>query len=217
PLKNGNIGVSLKSGYPWKGNNTIEITSSPRGASTINIRIPGWLKEPVAEGLYKYRDTAVVAPVITLNGKPIIYKEEKGYAVITRPWKKGDVINFETPMRVREVISRPELKQNENRIALQYGPMVYCVEGADNNNSAFNFVLSERPGYTVSFKPELLNGINTINFNANIIEIAADGRSANTVQKQLTAIPYYAWNNRGPNEMQVWLPVTIGKVTVVPD
>ncbi len=75
PLKSGNMGISIKSGYPWKGNNTIEILTSKR--ATINIRIPGWLKEPAAEGLYKYTDTAGVKPVVTLNGKPVAYKEEK--------------------------------------------------------------------------------------------------------------------------------------------
>ncbi len=214
PLKSGNMGISIKSGYPWKGNNTIEILTSKR--ATINIRIPGWLKEPAAEGLYKYTDAANVKPVVTLNGKPVSYKEEKGYAVISRSWKKGDIIQFETPMQVREIVSRPELKQNEGRIALQYGPMVYCVEGVDNNKSAFNFVVGEKPAYAVEFNPGLLNGINTIKFNANTVEVAADGRSVNTVKKQITAVPYYSWNNRGADEMQVWLPVNISKVQVAP-
>lgn len=214
PLKSGNMGISIKSGYPWKGDNTIEILTSKR--TTINIRIPGWLKEPAAEGLYKYTDTTRIKPVVTLNGRPVSYQEEKGYAVLSRSWKKGDIIRFETPMQVREIVSRPELKQNDERIALQYGPMVYCVEGADNNKAAFNFVVGEKPAYTVEFNPGLLNGINTIKFNANVIEITADGRSVNTVKKQITAVPYYSWNNRGANEMQVWLPVNINKVQVIP-
>ncbi len=216
PLKNGPISLSTKSGYPWKGNNNIEISTTRRAPVTIHIRIPGWLKEPAAGGLYNYTDSGAAKPIVTLNGKPVSYKEEKGYAVITRTWKKGDIIQFETPMRVREIVSRPELKQNEGRIALQYGPMVYCIEGADNNQRAFNFVLAEHPEYRVSFRPDLLNGVNTVNFNANILEVDANGRSVSTVKKGMTAIPYYAWNNRGPNEMQVWLPAKIGKVQVTP-
>ncbi len=119
-------------------------------------------------------------------------------------------------MQVREIVSRPELKQNDARIALQYGPMVYCVEGADNSNAAFNFVVGEKPAYNVEFNAGLLNGINTIRFNANALEIAADGRSVNTIKKQITAVPYYSWNNRGANEMQVWLPTNINKVQVNP-
>ncbi len=216
PLKNGSIGISMKSGYPWKGSNNIEISATRRAPVTIRIRIPGWLKEPAAGGLYTYTDSGVVKPIVTLNGKPVSYKEEKGYAVVTRSWKKGDIIQFETPMRVREIVSRPELKQNDGRIALQYGPMVYCIEGADNNKGAFNFVMAENPEYRVSFRPDLLNGVNTVNFNANLLEVDANGRSVSTVKKQMTAIPYYSWNNRGPNEMQVWLPAKIRKVQVNP-
>ena len=216
PLKNGSISLSTKSGYPWKGNNNIEISIARRAPVSIHIRIPGWLKEPAAGGLYNYTDSGAAKPIVTLNGKPVSYKEEKGYAVITRSWKKGDIIQFETPMRVREIVSRPELKQNEGRIALQYGPMVYCIEGTDNNNGAFNFVLAENPEYRVSFRPELLNGVNTVTLNANLVEVDANGRSVSTVKKQMTAIPYYTWNNRGPNEMQVWLPAKIGKVQVSP-
>jgi hypothetical protein len=77
-------------------------------------------------------------------------------------------------------------------------------------------VLAENPDFRVSFRSDLLNGVNTLTFNANVLEVDGAGRSVSTVKKQLTAIPYYSWNNRGPNEMQVWLPTKIGKVQVNP-
>lgn len=109
-------------------------------------------------------------------------------------------------MEPRLVASRPELKQNTNRLALQYGPLVYCVEGKDNNNAAWNFVLPEQPDFQVEYQATLLGGINTISFLAPVTAISADKKSVITSSQKLTAIPYFSWNNRGNSAMQVWLP-----------
>jgi DUF1680 family protein len=131
---------------------------------------------------------------------------EKGYAVIEREWKKGDQVELNIPLDVKRVIARTELKQDEDRVALQRGPLVYCVEGADNNGKALNLILSDKAAFTTSFQKDLLEGIVTIQFQSPTIQVGSDGQSVSTEVKTITAIPYYSWCNRGQNQMQVWLP-----------
>jgi DUF1680 family protein len=107
------------------------------------------------------------------------------------------------PMEVRQIGSRPELKQDNNRTALQYGAFIYCVEGADNNQQAWNFIIPPNSGFGVTFDPGLLGGINTITMDAIWAVPNSDGQSIQTLNKSVKAIPYFVWCNRGANEMQV--------------
>ncbi len=136
--------------------------------------------------------------------------------VVTRTWKRGDRLDIEFPMDVMEIVAHPEVKYNRNRIALQRGPLVYCVEGADNNGQAFNFIVPENTAYQAQFIPGLLGGVVAIQFNAPTLQRQSDTR-VETVTKSITAIPYFLWCNRGQNEMQVWLPRKFETLRVNPD
>lgn len=215
PVEKQFLALSMKSSLPWKGNTSITINEAPKKAYQLRLRIPGWLKEPAPGGLYLYADHRKNQMMgITINGKPVTFSDEMGYAVVNRQWHKGDVIEINTPTEVRQIASRPELKQNTDRIALQYGPLVYCVEGADNNQEAWNFILSSNSDFTVDFEPGLLGGINTISLDAKVALPAPDGQSIQILNKKVKAIPYYTWCNRGAGEMQVWLPATFKEVSV---
>ena len=109
----------------------------------MHIRIPGWLNEPVPGDLYHYESREKVVPLVKVNGKPTAYITKDGYAVISRQWKKNDIVTVDFPMEVKRVISNAAIKQNLNSVALQYGPLVYCVEGADNQGSALNLVVPQ--------------------------------------------------------------------------
>jgi hypothetical protein len=115
---------------------------------------------------------------------------------------------------VRKVVCRPEVKENRNRVALQYGPLVYCVEGKDNANNVWNVVMADQPQFETIYNPDLLGGVNTILFTANVAKVSSDGKSIVTVPQKMTAIPYYSWNNRGAGNMQVWLPTSIREVKI---
>jgi uncharacterized protein len=208
------LGLSLQTNYPWQGKTTISITDAPKKSVSLLLRIPGWLKEPAPGNLYHYTSASTGNLLVLVNGKQISYKEENGYAVITKAWKKGDVIQLDIPMTVQTVAGRAELKQNNQRIALLYGPLVYCVEGHDNNGKAWNFIMPDDPEFEVGFDADLLGGVNTILFEAMVTEPGSDGKTINMVSKPIKAIPYFSWNNRGPAEMQVWLPVTIKEVII---
>ena len=215
PVEKQFLGLSMQTAYPWKGESSITISEAPGKPYQLRFRIPGWLKEPVPGGLYIYADSKPSQTMqISINGKPVNYREELGYAVIERAWKKGDVIGLNTPMEVRRIGSRPELKQDNDRNALQYGPFIYCVEGADNSQQAWNFILPSNSEFIVNFEPDLLGGINTITMDAKQALPCIDGQSIQILDKPVKAIPYFAWCNRGADEMQVWLPTSFKEVMV---
>ncbi len=201
------VTIEQKSNYPWDGDVTVSVNPEKKSKFSVMLRLPGWATgETVPGGLYHVEKSTNSTITVKVNGKDFAFTADKGYAVISREWKKGDLISMSIPMEVKEVSSKETIKANEGRIALQRGPLVYCVEGADNDGQAWNFVVPENTQYTSSFNSGLLNGIVTIQANVPAVTIGADGLSINTKTKTITAIPYYSWCNRGSNPMQVWLP-----------
>lgn len=213
-LGNNNIGLSMETGYPWNGSVKLNINPSKKQDFELRIRIPGWLNEAAPGNLYHYETEEKSAPVILVNGKPAVYNDENGYAVLNRAWKKGDVVTIDFPMKVRRVLSNPLVKQNNNRVALQYGPLMYCVEGADNLNVNSGLVVPANTVFKTTFEPSLLGGVNTIRFESPVLTINNDEQTVSTVKKQITAIPYFSWNNRGAFDMQIWMPSVIKDVKI---
>ncbi|MFZ5970413.1 MAG: glycoside hydrolase family 127 protein [Bacteroidota bacterium] len=209
------VPLQMETNYPWEG--TVKVTLQPKSKvkMTLNLRIPGWARgEAVPGDLYVFEDKAATPFTLSVNGKPAAYTLINGYAAIDREWKKGDVVELTLPLEVKRIVARKEVKQNEERVALQRGPLVYCVEGADNNGQAWNFTLPDKATFKTTFQPNLLEGVTTIEFEAPTLQIAKDGQAVTTETKTITAIPYYAWCNRGQNPMQVWLPRKIKDIKV---
>ncbi len=213
-LDGSDVTLNLQSGYPWNGEVTVDVDPVKKKTFEMHLRIPGWLHQPVPGNLYRYADQKEINTEIKVNGEPVSYTVKDGYAVINRTWKKGDVIKIHFPMEVRQVISRPEVKQNKERVALQYGPLVYCVEGKGNNDNALNIIMPDHVQFQTEYQPQLLGGVNAISFNAHVAEVSADGKRVSTATKKVTAIPYYSWNNRGATSMQVWMPTKITNVKI---
>jgi DUF1680 family protein len=209
------IPVTMTTNYPWDGKTTLTLNPKAKSKFKVSLRIPGWLQgEAVPGDLFVFENKTPDAFTVLVNGKPASYQMENGYAVLTREWKKGDVVELNFSMDVKRLTSRSEVKQNEGRVALQRGPLVYCVEGADNGGQAWNFILPDKATFTTQFNKDLLEGITTIQFSAPTLQINPDGQSISTETKNITAIPYYAWCNRGQNQMQVWLPRSIKDIKV---
>jgi DUF1680 family protein len=137
-----------------------------------------------------------------------------GYAVVKRVWKKGDIVTMDLPMKVRKIVSNPAVKQNKNRVALQYGPLVYCVEGANDEFDAGGVIVPDGTTFEISYEPSLLGGVNVLRFDAPVVTVNKDSLSVATFRKKITAIPYFSWNNRGANDMQVWLPSGIQQISI---
>lgn len=202
--------------YPWNGD--LRFTVSPKKGTipfAMKIRIPGWARnEAIPSSLYSFASSSASEVKISINGEPISYKIENGYAILQRTWKKGDVVTMQLPMEIRRVTARNELKDDIGKVALQRGPLIYCAEWADNNGTATNLVLPKSAAITEEFRPNLLNGVMVLKTNATAVLV--NDQSVQTVQQPFVAIPYYAWANRGKGEMAIWFPEKIRAVDIVP-
>jgi hypothetical protein len=191
------VAVEMKTNFPWEGKVELEINPESAKRFPINLRIPGWIQEnPVPGKLYSFLKEEKTNFTLLVNGEKANFQQENGYAVLDREWKKGDRITYELPLKIRELQSRPEVLANTDRIAIQRGPLVYCVEGADNEGKVLQLALSSSPNFTTKEYQILDESVQAIQFQA------LDGQTPKTV----TAIPYYTWANRGQNEMMVWIP-----------
>ena len=212
-IQNRKIQLKQVTNYPWDGKIQISVNPEKPTEFDLSVRIPGWANnQPVPGDTYQFSVNFSENIALSLNGMPADFKIVKGYAVIHKNWKKGDMVEINLPMPVRRIVAIDKVKENQNRVALQRGPLVYCFEHADNDGKAMNIVIPDQAVFKTEFKSELLNGIVVIQTQATIAKISADGASVGTVNQTVTAIPYYSWANRGTGQMQVWIP---GKITDV--
>lgn len=215
PLEKNKIKLKLETNYPWQGNSKITILESGKSTAGIRLRIPGWARNIAAPGgLYSFKEKINDSISVLINGKPIAYREEDGYAVIERTWKKGDAIEIRLPMTVRKVVSRTEVKADNDRVALQRGPLIYCVEGADNGGQAWNMIVPDKASFTEGETTVLSEKVVSLSSKLPVVNVGNDGLSVTTTEKTITAIPYYVWCNRGSNQMQVWLPERIENIKI---
>ena len=215
-IQNRKIRLKQVTNYPWDGKIQISVTPEKPTEFDLSVRIPGWANnQPVPGDTYQFSDNFSEKITLSLNGMPAAFEIVKGYAVIHKNWKKGDVVEINLPMPVRRIVAIDKVKENQNRVALQRGPLVYCFEHADNDGKAMNIVIPDQAVFKTEFKSGLLNGIVVIQTQATIAKISADGASVGTVNQTVTAVPYYSWANRGKGQMQVWIPRKITDVRLL--
>lgn len=191
-IANTKVTLGQETNYPWDGKVKLTVSPEKTGNFTVKMRVPGWARNEVMPGnLYSYATKSSAVPIITINGKEHHLKITDGYFVISRKWKKGDSVEVNFPMEVREVEASKKITDNKGKISLEYGPLVYTIEEADNNDVDAVSVNSKTL-FTLKKQPNLLKGIYTI--------------EGVTAGKKFTAIPYYTWSNRGVGKMKVWLP-----------
>jgi hypothetical protein len=192
--------------YPWKGDVKIEIKPARETEFTLAVRIPGWvLNRPVPTDLYTYLEPPSNEVSLTVNGQSVKLPGglNKGYALITRTWKAGDIVELSLSMPVRRVVANEAVEADRGRVAVERGPLVYCAEGVDNDGRVANFVLPDGAALTAEMRPDLLNGVVVIKGEAEAVSEKA-GKIV-VEKKPVTLIPYYAWANRGRGEMEVWI------------
>jgi DUF1680 family protein len=210
------VTIVQQNNYPWDG--ALKFTVSPKSSDAFNllIRIPGWAQnQAVPSDLYSFASESSKKTEIKINGQPVEYSVEKGYAVLKRKWKKGDVVEFNLPMEVRRVVANEKVKDDIGKVALQYGPLMYCAEWPDNDGKTSNFIMPANAIFTTEFMPGLLNGVRVLKTEVPAVVIDANGDNVSTVKKSFTAIPYYAWANRGKGEMMLWFPTKITDVDLL--
>ncbi|MGB3305876.1 MAG: beta-L-arabinofuranosidase domain-containing protein [Thermomicrobiales bacterium] len=192
--------------YPWDGDVAIEIADlHEAGDFTLYLRIPSWAQGATGD----------------INGEPLPPSETAAgqYAMIRRVWQVGDVVHLRFPMPARRVVAHPRVRDDAGRVALLRGPLLYCVEAADNPiGDVRDFVLPDEVAIVAAQRPELLNDVMVLTADAEVEsaapgwegalyrELGAAARDrAGRSQISLTAIPYYAWANRGAGPMTVWI------------
>jgi DUF1680 family protein len=171
--------------FPWNGRVTLRVKSAPSSLLKIRLRIPSYAKNFS----------------IAVNGTPFSPVNRDSFAILEREWKTGDVISLDLEITPFLVAAHPYVKDDEGKVALQYGPLLYCIEEADNNMAGI--VIPEH----WHFEKE-----ESKNF-PGIIEIVFE----DTLYRKVRAVPYYAWGNRTMGKMEVWLPVENFKKSGVPE
>lgn len=195
-LAAGPVKLKQETAYPWDG--TVRITVEPAQVQpfTLWLRIPGWCRRWKVQ----VNGVPVEAPVV-----------ERGYLRLERPWNPGDRVVLELAMPVERVYAHPAVQEDAGRVALQRGPIIYCLEGVDNPFPLHQVVLPAEAPLEASFDPDLLGGVVRLGGEA-WVEDEGDWagrlyRFARPERKRvrITAVPYFAWANRAPGEMRVWL------------
>jgi DUF1680 family protein len=183
--------------YPWDGKIKMIIEPKQDKVFTVNVRIPGWaLEEVVPSNLYRYLEKNDEAVTLKVNGESLDLMMNKGFAAITRKWSKGDIIELSLPMPVRRVLANEKVEDDRNKVALVRGPIVYCAEGVDNDMRVLDLVIPDDAKLSNEYRQDLLKGL---------VVIKGEVLNKKGKERELVAIPYYAWSHRGPGEMAVWL------------
>ena len=183
--------VTLKqeTAYPYSGEVKLVIEEANQ-PFTMKVRIPGWARnEAMPSDLYAFADGLQSQYSVKINGEVIKTELQQGYCSISRDWKTGDVVELSLDLQPRLVKANNQVEADRGRVAVQCGPIVYCAESPDNEQSIGSITLNGLTQLKVEWQPEKLHGINQI-----------------VTDNGVTLIPYYAWAHRGVSDMEVWIP-----------
>jgi DUF1680 family protein len=200
----GAVTLAVRGRYPWDGEVEVEVTAlEEAGSFTLNLRIPGWCDGASAE----------------VNGAALTAAETAAgqYATLNRTWAVGDVVTLHLPLRIRRLEAHPRVTDAAGRVALMRGPLLYCVEAADNpRGDVRDLVLTAARDLHPAWQPEELGGCVAIGGTAELErpepewegalyrEMGGAPEAARAAVK-LRAVPYFLWANRGRGPMTVWL------------
>lgn len=205
PFGNDTVAISQTTKYPWNGDIVIKIDQPSAGKMNLKIRIPGWAQnQPVPSDLYHFASQLGESFTLKINGENEDAKVENGYINLDENWKSGDEITVSFPMPVRKIVANENVPNDKGKLAYQRGPVVYCFEDKDNDNGfMFDCFAKSDEKVDAQFDGELLGGVVKLQLQGERVEVKDGAQETEPVS--LTAIPYYAWNNRGMSNMLVWL------------
>jgi hypothetical protein len=210
----GALEVAVSTGYPHDGTIAIRVLAAPSDSQEISLRIPSWVDDVRC----------------MVNGRrQEVEPCDKGYIRLRREWSAGDEIVLELPLRARIIDAASEIDAVRGCVAFERGPLVYCIEGVDlpkgTNQPAISVDASsaprEEPGFHIA-----ADTVVALRLNGRVraapsrrrwsyVELGTDRVGAapatGTIESkeraiEMRAIPYYAWGNRGPTSMRVWVP-----------
>ncbi|HEY5326327.1 MAG TPA: glycoside hydrolase family 127 protein [Mucilaginibacter sp.] len=215
-VNNKSLNIIQQNNYPWEGALTFTVNPASAMEMNLKIRIPGWAQnQAMPSDLYTYEQAAAQKIEIKVNGKPVGYQIVKGYAVISKKWKKDDKVELTLPMDVQRVVANTLVPNDNGKVALQRGPIMYCAEWKDNDGKACNIIVTKGAVFTTAYEPSLLNGIMVLKAYVKTVDVNEAAQTITTENKTMTAIPYYSWANRGKGEMTVWFPEQVKDVELI--
>lgn len=200
-VKGQNVLMRQVTQYPWEGAIKLGLELESPQQFELHLRLPGWCER------WQLR----------VNGEDVANLQPiDGYINIEREWANGDEVRLNLEMPVQTVWAHPAVRQMQGRLALQRGPIVYCLEGIDHPDVDLDRVLLN-PASISSFKSEyqadLLGGVTVLRGQAEVMDEAEWGnrlyrqsQPPATKPVEIMAVPYCLWDNRAPGQMRVWFP-----------
>ncbi len=188
-LEGQTVSVIEKANMPWDGKVSIKLNfDKPRTDFILKLRVPYWVTNQVLPSdLYSYNQDYQSEIKLSLNGEQIAVQQENGYIVLDRSWFNSDELVIDFPMETRSVSAHPLVKENEGKLSVERGPIVYAFEEIDNKGVIDDIKLDKDAEFEANFESELLEGVTTLRTD------------------RFKAIPYYSWSNRGIGKMKVWI------------
>ena len=187
------VTIRQETGYPWDGRVRLSLGLAEPADFTLKLRVPGWC--PRAR--------------LALRGEEVPLELERGYARLRRTWRDGDVVELELEMPIERLYADPRVSADSGRVALQRGPIVYCLEQVDNGPDLAALRLPRAARLVPRFEPDLLGGVVTLVGDALRCVVDEDGlyrtHPPRLAPAPLRAVPYCVWDNRSPGEMLVWI------------
>lgn len=196
-MQDGKAHLQVATRYPWDGKVSINVSLAEAKQFRIALRIPGWCEEA---RLFVNGEEIDVAKVL-----------QHGYAYVDRLWQDGDQIELQLAMTIQRMQSHPQVRANAGKVALQRGPLVYCLEEADNGALLSSLILPYDAPLRERLDAQLLGGCVVIEGEGWREEEASWGEplyrpvAKSKAKVVLTFVPYYLWANRGEGEMTVWV------------
>lgn len=195
--------LRMDTAYPWQGRVKLTVEEAGTLPWLLALRIPAWCDEVS----------------IDINGRSLgAVHTEAGYAIIERRWKEGDRVTLELPMAARLTEAHPRIDPTRCSVAIERGPIVYCLEQCDQPESIniHDVQIDEKGALRDSWESDLLDGVMTVqapgytldvsSWQAQLYRPLSDAHSVKREPISLTAVPYFAWANREPGAMRVWIP-----------
>lgn len=194
-LESGDVRVTQETNYPWDGDVKIAVAPQRAAEFTMRIRIPAWCENAT----------------LSVNDEPVEITPEKGFVSIRRTWTPGDSICVDLPMQVRRTPADPNVQSQAGRMAVMRGPVVYCLEDVDNPCPVDQIAIPANATFETDCRDDLLGGVTVLTTQGTRRGIVETDEGLGVVQDDvdLTMIPYYAWDNREPGNMAVWIPTDL--------
>ncbi len=194
----GSIALTETSDYPWDGRIIFTVTDATDGGMPVHLRIPGWS----------------TGATVAVNGRPVPASAPGSYTTIEHAWSAGDEIVLDLPMPVRILRGHRLIEEATGQVALQRGPVVYCLESADLPDGIPLEQAAVRRGAAVRPVRIEIADTSLVALESELAVLPASGEalyddlpSGAVGTATVRLVPYFAWGNRGTGEMSVWLPV----------